>query len=238
MSQAGPPDVGRTFLISEFDLKDLTNDRQCRDCEAHGRAGVFTHKRVKALKGGGVSVLYHPCTTCKAECEIPTSQLDGPVSGLNETILRQMCGFMISGTTTYSDTEQLLVNQGSKPFHKTDYGALVKLASYQMAKVLNDGVERLRDEVKKRPTGSFGSWTKLYISSDTGWAKRAKKNRHGDSPFAITVILDHISTGILAYDLTTNLEVPNEGESRSQVSSSPFSSQSVHRSIRRPLWTK
>jgi hypothetical protein len=46
--------------------------------------------------------------------------------------------------------------------------------------------------------------------TDTGWAKRSKRNKHGDSRYALTFFLDVITGGVLAYDLITNHKLASD----------------------------
>lgn len=160
------------------------------------------------LEGGGVCTWYFPCDECGADdpSADDAATLGGPIKGLTKNSLRTLLSHIIGKGQTHATSSELLQMQGKKPFtHETYYGMLRIIAPIVLA-VLATGIELARDVVRERPHGQFGSVRRAFVAMDCGWAKGSKKNRAGDSHYALVVLVDVISNLILAYDMLTNLE--------------------------------
>jgi hypothetical protein len=188
----------------------------CRPCHECGK-GHYAVQRIETLEGGATKIHWEPCSNVRCDSlPLLDSPRDSPIENgppgtqLTVTQLRTLLSHIISGTTTQATSTAIHENNGIRGFSKRTYSSTVKWLLPFIQGVMNESVEMLRDHVKSRPPGSIGSWTALYVMTDTGWAKRSKRNKHGDSRYALTFFLDVITGGILPYDLITNHKLDSD----------------------------
>jgi hypothetical protein len=133
------PDRGRMFIISQADLEQLMGDNPCQHCLSDGSQGVFRHLEPKALQGGGIQLMYEPCTGCGRSFEAAyANELTGPVDGLTVNTLSMLLSQVTTGGITFAESESLFRNMGAMPFTKRTYSGMINLFSPLGYRVLND----------------------------------------------------------------------------------------------------